>query len=167
MPTVAAQAVPGPPRTDPLSEQVANAFLQIANRHRQILHSSLGKHGVNPGQAICLRALAEQDGAAQSEIADVMNLSRPSVTRILQRMEKGGLVRRAVDPGDQRVTRVYLTARGRDLIGSLRAGFADYVSRTVALLPESDRVTLARILREWAELADAAAAAATAPEDAK
>jgi MarR family transcriptional regulator, organic hydroperoxide resistance regulator len=144
---------------DPLSADVADAFLQIANRQRQILHSSLGKQGFNPGQAICLKALADNDGATQSQIGEAMNLTRPSVTRILQRMERGGLVHRVADPVDQRVTRVYVTDTGREAIGSLRAGFAEYVSRTVALLPEDDRRELSRILRRWADLAEAAAGA--------
>lgn len=145
--------MPRSPHVDQLSADLADAFLHIANRQRQILHRSLGQRGINPGQAVCMKMLASRDGATQSEIADAMQLTRPTVTRMLQRMERGGLVQRLPDEDDQRVTRVYVTDDGRDLMRSLHDGFADYVSRTVALLPESDRVELARILHHWAQLA--------------
>lgn len=137
---------------DELSAEVADAFLQIAHRQRQVLSRTLGRRGLNPGQAGCLKILEEHDGATQSELASAMHLTRPSVTRMLQRMERGGLVERRPDADDQRVTRVYVTGEGRDLMRSLHAGYADYVSRTVAQLPAADRAELARILHDWAAL---------------
>lgn len=140
---------------DQLTEDVAEAFLQIANRHRQVFHNALAKQGINPAQAFCMKILAENDGCTQSDVADAMHLSRPSVTRLLQRMERGGLVERTIDTHDQRITRVHLTESGRSLLGCLRTGYAEYVAQTVELLSERDRRELAKILSRWVRVSGA------------
>jgi len=59
--------------------------------------------------------LWEKDGRTQKEIAEALGLRPPTVTVILRRMERNGLVRRETDPEDLRAVRVYLTERGRNL----------------------------------------------------
>ncbi len=51
----------------------------------------------------------------QKEIAEALGLKPPTVTVILRRMEKAGLLRRRTDTQDMRVLRVYLTEKGRAL----------------------------------------------------
>ena len=57
--------------------------------------------------------LTTNDGASQRELADVLHLARPTVTKMVQALERSGAVERRPAPGDQRLTRVYLTTSGR------------------------------------------------------
>jgi DNA-binding MarR family transcriptional regulator len=74
--------------------------------------------GVAPSQAFVLMALAEADGhrATASQLADAMTLDRSTVTRLVQRLEAGGLVRRT---REGRNTWIGLETPGLDLIPSI------------------------------------------------
>jgi DNA-binding MarR family transcriptional regulator len=107
--------------------------------------------GLHQGAVIALRLLAENDGMSQRDLAEVLHLSRPRITGILQSLEKAGAVRRLPDAADQRVTRVYLTPEGRRQEQEHRAAFEDYVNSTVGALGEQEKRELARLLSLLAE----------------
>lgn len=76
---------------------------------------TLREHGLTEQQWRVIRVLAEDDGIDAGEVAARSFLLAPSVTRILQFLEKEGLVKRAADDKDQRRSVVELTDRGRRL----------------------------------------------------
>jgi DNA-binding MarR family transcriptional regulator len=100
--------------------------------------------------------LTERDGLSQRELAQVLHLAPPTVTAMLQRMEKAGTVERRPDAADQRVTRVHLTEAGRELERSLRAVMGTALGEVLDPIPEADRRELERLL---GLLADRAAGA--------
>jgi DNA-binding MarR family transcriptional regulator len=100
----------------------------------------------HPGQAFCLRMLGANDGVTQRDLAEAMQLSRPAVTTMLQRMQKAGLIDRRPDEADQRLMRVYLTDDGRALEAQMRATFATYISTAFDSMSVDDRRELERLL---------------------
>jgi DNA-binding MarR family transcriptional regulator len=98
-----------------------------------------------------VRALAAHDGISQRDLAEMLHLSRPTVTTMLQRLEQHGVVERRTDLQDQRLTRVYLTPTGLGLAEQLRAVFAEHIRRTFGRMPEPDRQELERLLRILSE----------------
>jgi DNA-binding MarR family transcriptional regulator len=78
-----------------------------------------------------------------SRLNQVLGLSSGGVTKIIDRLESAGLVKRAPDPRDGRGVRVALTARGRRMAATIfDAGLAKY-SRTLERLNASERRRLA------------------------
>lgn len=122
------------------------AFMRVLHLHRRLILQALGDAGSHPAQAICLRRLSAEDGLAQKELADEMFLTPPTVSRMLKTMEQSGVIERRPDAGDQRVTRVYLTANGRQLAEQLREVTARYVVETFGSLADEDLRELARLL---------------------
>ncbi len=106
----------------------------------------LGGKNTHPGQAICLWALSRNDGIAQSELADMLGIARPTVTTMLQKMERAGLIERRVDESDQRFTRIYMTDDGRALHEELEAVHTEMVETTIGALPGDDQKELERLL---------------------
>jgi DNA-binding MarR family transcriptional regulator len=153
---------------DPLSAQVHEAFMRLVHRQRRLLHGVLARHELHPAQAMCLRVLAHRDEVAQRDLAESLLLSKPSVTRMLQRLERAELVERRVDEQDQRQSVVRLTPAGHALAEHVHGALGEYLERSLARLPEADRRDLARLLVAWCDAADAAypAAAETATEPA-
>jgi len=143
---------------DPAPQEVLREFWRLMHRQRLLLHRAFAKEEVHPGQGHCLRVLGPGDEITQSELADTMLLSRPTVTRLVQRMERAGLVARRTDPHDQRQTLVGLTEAGRVLQQRMEAVMTEYTDATLARLPENDRRQLARLLRSWRQFADEALA---------
>jgi DNA-binding MarR family transcriptional regulator len=136
---------------DPLSFDVFRTFLRTLHLHRQLMVRILSDEGAHPAQAHCLRVLAGHDGLSQSDLAGILLLSRPTVTTMLQRMERGGFVERRPDPEDQRVSRVFLTPKGRRLERHLRVAMARYTGRVLEAMSEEDRRELDRLLGTMAD----------------
>ena len=65
--------------------------------------------GLTRSQWWVLTHLYRKDGLTQSELADVLELEKPSLCRLLDRLEAKGWVRRETDPSDRRAKRIYLT----------------------------------------------------------
>ncbi|GMQ76284.1 MAG: MarR family winged helix-turn-helix transcriptional regulator [Gammaproteobacteria bacterium] len=65
--------------------------------------------GLTRSQWWVLTHLFRKDGITQSELAEMLELEKPSLGRLLDRLEAKGWVRRAADARDRRAKRVYLT----------------------------------------------------------
>jgi DNA-binding MarR family transcriptional regulator len=65
--------------------------------------------GLTRSQWWVLTHLFRKDGITQSELAEILELEKPSLGRLLDRLESKGWVRRAEDPKDRRAKRVFLT----------------------------------------------------------
>jgi len=119
--------------------------------HRQLMVKLMADQDAHPGQAFALRMLGANDGISQRDLAEAMQLSRPAVTTMLQRMQKAGLIDRRPDERDQRVMRTYLTDQGRELESQMRETFASYISSAFGTMSADDRRELERLLGILAE----------------
>jgi DNA-binding MarR family transcriptional regulator len=88
---------------------------QVCRRHYRRAHDLLEEIGLYRGQPPLLRALWADDGRTHSELADRLHVRRATITKMITRMEEAGFVTRRKDLEDRRVSRVYLTAAGRDI----------------------------------------------------
>ena len=105
-----------PPRFDHQNLEHKPVILllgDLARLHFSRVHTLLSKIGVYRGQPPILVHLCKKDGLMQKELADALNLTPPTITDTLQRMEKAGLLERRTDPEDGRISRVYITEKGR------------------------------------------------------
>ena len=94
---------------------------QVCHHHYVRSHELLEKTGLYRGQPPLLSALWKQEGQTHSELAAKLHVTPATITRMLQRMEKSGFIRREQDASDQRVSRVYLTPAGRAVREELAA----------------------------------------------
>lgn len=93
---------------------------QVSRLHHHRAHELLEGLGLYRGQPPVLFALWEQDGLTHTELARQLEITLPTITRMLQRMEKAGFIQRKPDQTDQRVSRVHLTEAGRAVIADLQ-----------------------------------------------
>ncbi len=87
----------------------------LARLHFSQVHTLLAQIGVYRGQPPILYILCKKDGVMQKEIADSLNLTPATITDTLQRMEKARLLERRTDPEDGRISRVYITEKGKEV----------------------------------------------------
>jgi MarR family transcriptional regulator for hemolysin len=80
--------------------------------------------GVTRAQWKVLFRLERQPGLRQIELADMLDIEPITLSRIVDRLEEGGLVERVADPADRRAWRLHVTARACPLVEKLR-GVAD------------------------------------------
>jgi homoprotocatechuate degradation regulator HpaR len=80
---------------------------------------SLREHALSDQQWRVLRVLGENGTVKTGRVAREAFILGPSLTGVLTRMERDGLITRARDPADQRRTVVKATERGHALVGTL------------------------------------------------
>ena len=95
--------------------------------------------GLTRSQWWVLNHLYLDDGISQTELADVLDVEKPSLGRLLDRLEAKDWVERRSDPNDRRVKRVHLTPRVAPLVRELRAIAADLRGEALEGLDERDR----------------------------
>lgn len=91
-----------------------------------------------------------------SELASSIVLSPSGLSKLVDRMEASGLVRRSPDPGDARSTFAEITPRGRALVKRARRSHHELLQRTFGdALDDRDLADLTRIMgRIGASLTD-------------
>ncbi|GLW11292.1 MarR family transcriptional regulator [Microtetraspora sp. NBRC 13810] len=103
------------------------------------------EYGLTPqqGQLLCV-LMAQPYG--MSELGAMLGLAKSSLTGLVDRTERNGLVRRDPDPRDTRAVRVALTARGSGLAAEFYAETTRRVEKLTAGLAAAERDALAGLL---------------------
>lgn len=94
-------------------DSLYSLFLQVIRSHFHRTHEVLDNIGLYPGQPQLLMILSKQDGQSQKDLASKLNIKPATITVMVNRMEKAEFVERRPDPNDQRVSRVFLTEKGK------------------------------------------------------
>ncbi|WP_171123943.1 MULTISPECIES: homoprotocatechuate degradation operon regulator HpaR [unclassified Ruegeria] len=98
------------------SRSLPIALLRARERVMGPIRKMLSDAGVTEQQWRVLRVLQEEGPQEPTRIAERACLLLPSLTRILQKLEAKGLIRRRVNPGDKRRQIVEVTAQGERII---------------------------------------------------
>lgn len=139
---MSSQACPDGPL---VPEPVSAALIRAARAHRSLAGQLLGEVGLHPGQELLAFLLA--DGPRPpSVLASAMGVEPPTVTKMLQRMERQGLVERSSDPTDGRVRPVSLTEAGHAARERAVGLWASLETATVGGLDAAERAELIRLL---------------------
>ena len=99
---------------------------------------------MSPSLTAALATIEAGGPLTPSELAEREAIKRPAATRIVARLEEEGLVARATDPSDGRVTLIATTAAGRELLQRVRKRKNAYLARRMRDLPAEDLVALER-----------------------
>lgn len=109
-------SLPPPPiERKELSDNPVKLCNEISRIFRARMRENCDIDGVmsQPGARLVMSLLAMNDGLKQRELVERTHLRAPTVSVIIRRMVEEGLAEQRPDQKDGRVTRVYLTERGR------------------------------------------------------
>jgi DNA-binding MarR family transcriptional regulator len=139
-------------QTKPFERLEEEAFLNLQRTTEALLHeleAGLKPAGLSPSQYNVLRILrgAGAEGLACGDIAARMVARHPDITRLLDRLEARGLVRRARDRADRWVMTVRITAEGLHCLQALDAPVAELLRRQLGHLGERRLRTLSELLQ--------------------
>jgi len=95
-------------------------------------------YGVSGPQRLLARVIGLSPGCTPGEAARLLHLHPATVTRLVARLERLGLVRRARDLSDARRLRLTLTARGRRVNGMRTGTIEQAVTRALARAGQAD-----------------------------
>lgn len=91
--------------------------------------------GLHRGQELLLMHLWDSGPARQTELTAVLDSDSATITRMVQRLEKAGLVERTPDPRDGRATLVSSTSAGDAVRAEIERMWNDLEASTVGDLP--------------------------------
>jgi DNA-binding MarR family transcriptional regulator len=115
------------------------AIVRTARRMRQ----EAGE-GLSPSQAAALATIDREGPITPSELAAHERVQRPTIARLLSRLEEEGLVTRSPDPSDGRSCLISLTDDGRALLDRMRSAKAAFRAQRMRGLDAEERATLER-----------------------
>lgn len=104
-------------------------------------------------QLLLLRILSTEPNLQMRNLANKLGLGLPTTTGIVDRLVRGGLVTRRKDPGDRRIVRVSMTARGREMLAK---GIRQEQKETTSILvkmEEREGKEFVRLLTKFLDLA--------------
>lgn len=138
-------------QTKPFSSLEGEALVALQRTADQLqwrLSEMLKPYGLSPTQYNALRILrgAKDEGRACSEIAERMINRDPDITRLVDRLERRGLVARSREDRDRRVITTRITPAGLALLESLDHPVEEFNRRTLGPLGKEQLRTLLRLL---------------------
>ena len=130
----------------PITGTVGYMLARVSKLHRQRAEELLTEIGLHVGQEMLLAALQDSDGITQSKLAESLMNQPSTVTNMLQRMERAGLVVRSGDSKDRRVTRVIVTEKGHRLNEAAREQWGLLEDESFKGFSIEERILLRRLL---------------------
>ncbi|MFF2124048.1 MarR family winged helix-turn-helix transcriptional regulator [Streptomyces olivochromogenes] len=113
-----------------------------------LVHSALdeiaGQQDLSIIQARLLGVLRDRE-PTMNQLGRLLGLDKSSISGLVDRAQRRGLVTRTVSANDRRVFLVSITDAGRQLIEQLAAQFAEQIELSVAPLPDADRQRLSQL----------------------
>lgn len=125
----------------------------ITQVHRKLyaeLEQVLEHESLTVEQWRVLEVLADRDGCAMSELAVLVLMNHPALTKLADRMVASGLIHRVADPADQRRVLVHSTERGSAIFYRARDRVLRHNDRVEAVIGSARSAELKKILQQMA-----------------
>src|SRR6185436_6705013 len=123
-------------------ETAARLRLAIVRTARRLRQEAGGE--LTPSTAAALATIERHGPLAPSELAEIERVKRPTITRVVARLEEDGLVERTGDPADGRASLVSITREGSELLRRIRTRKNAYLARRLSKLDPGDLDVLER-----------------------
>lgn len=127
-----------------VSRIVPNIWREVTRR--QMRHSVWGKMSLP--QMLILEILSHRPHCIMCDLAESLSVSTPAVTGLVDRMVKGGYVRRVRDQKDRRVINIELTSKGITAAKGVSTTRRKMIEELFGRLTSAERETYLGILRK-------------------
>ncbi|HEX5241807.1 MAG TPA: MarR family transcriptional regulator [Tepidisphaeraceae bacterium] len=137
-------------------EQSFRALIRAMGLLDRVMQPYFAKFGLSGAKWGTLRALhrAEQEGhqgLRMTELSERLLVRPPSVTGVIDRLERSGWVTRDAAPEDLRAKQVRLTSEGRKLVDRVVAVHSDQIAKVMAGLNQHEQFELYQLLGRLSE----------------
>jgi DNA-binding MarR family transcriptional regulator len=132
----------------PVGRMIKMAYSAVHKEHELFVR----KAGITVPQWQALMALSRRPGITSSDLALQLGVEAPSVTSLINGMERKGWVTRRKSAEDARVRKLALTPSGTHLINGMHEATVSIDNRISTVLGEGERATLKRLLQAVVEV---------------
>lgn len=99
---------------------------------------SRARGGVSPSQLAVLGTIINHQPLTNGQIADLEHVRPPTSSKIVDALERAGLVERSADPADRRCVRITATPAGASYADEVRAAGRTWIAEQIELLDTDD-----------------------------
>lgn len=137
-----------PPKSDPKPnlDAILEAMIYLYAESRRVTRAIAEEHGLTGSQLWVLKMIEPAGRLSLSELSERVRAKNSTMTGIIDRMERDGLVARRRSDDDRRVVHIELTAKGRGLANGVQAPPTFLFRSLLESLPERDAAELERIM---------------------
>lgn len=134
-----------------IDDEIRELLDRVSSQMRRNYSEMLRELNLHVGQDQLLCRLWKEDGITQIQLCERLNCEPPTITNMVKTLESYGLVYRKRDNPDGRVSRVYLTDKGRELHEPVVQIWKKQQEKLLeGILPE-ERLMLRRLMKQIAE----------------
>ena len=131
---------------DPTQRRVLRAYLRAVALAEPLQRELAARHGVSLGDLHAVRVLARGGEVSMSSYGSELGVPRSTITNLVDRLERAGLVERTPSSKDRRVTLVRLAAAGRRAVEDTDVLLRSQVAARLLDLEPEAQVRLAELL---------------------
>ncbi|WP_019068951.1 MarR family winged helix-turn-helix transcriptional regulator [Streptomyces hokutonensis] len=131
-----------PPATEDLG--LVDALAQLSFLVQNALAEIAGEYDLSITQTRLLGILRDRE-PTMNQLGHHLGLDKSSITGLVDRAQRRGLVARTPSTVDRRSFQVSITDAGRQLAQQVAVRFAERIEKCVEPLPEADRKRLSRM----------------------
>jgi DNA-binding MarR family transcriptional regulator len=131
---------------------LANELRPILVRLARELRKETTHLGITGGQATLLWQISEHPGIGLRALAELEGIRTPTVSGLVDRLERAGLLRRVRSEVDRRRVGLTITPAGRRLVAAVRERRTVWLAERLELLSSSERAAIEAALRPLAGL---------------
>lgn len=159
------------PDLDPSAAEAYLHLLRAGDDAFAVAERNLDDHGISQGRFCVLMLLwrsmhpraaklmgadcCEDGPRTPAELAEGANVTRATMTGLIDTLERDGFVKREPDPKDRRMMSVRLTPRAEAFLRDFLPGHFRMTAKVMATLSEAERKTLVRLLTKISTQASA------------
>lgn len=134
----------------PNLDAILDAMTYLYAESRRVTRVVAEQYGLTGAQLVILRLLSLSGRLSLSDISDRIRAKNSTVTGIIDRMERDGLVARRRSDDDRRVIHIELTRKGAALATEAAAAPTHLFRQSLEWLPDKDAAELERIITKLA-----------------
>jgi len=136
--------------SDCTPSELVITLIQLQSKIQKRVGGALSYHGIGLSDYFVLSQLylAPSNKMRRSDLAECVGLSPSGITRLLNPLEKIGLVEKEQNPRDARVSLVSLSSVGKKVYQDSKVAFEDASSTLFSPLKDPQLVKLAELLKE-------------------
>lgn len=131
-----------------LKKTVNYLFNQVFNAYRINLEKALRDIGLHSGQVFILISLWSEDGQRQNDIAKSLNLSSPTVNKMIKSLVDGNFLDIRKDESDGRATQIFLTQKGKEARSKVETLWQELEDDVYSNLTETEKIVLFQLLEK-------------------
>lgn len=132
-------------------DRIVEAIVYLYTESRRVTKERARQHGLTGPQVTALKILEQVGELSLSELSAQMSAKNSTITGLVDRMERDGLVRRERSKTDRRIVRLRATDKGKRIAAAVPVTAIEIFEGALGSLSSADRKELTRILLSLAE----------------